>query len=101
VPYIDDDDPDVRAAREQYEQTAKKKQNGSGHRVQSRALNWQQLIAIPKPTYIVKGIIEQGVLAEIYGPTQSGKSFLATDLALHIGFGWNWRGRRVRQGGVL
>lgn len=67
----------------------------------SRARNWQQLQNLPKPAYIVKGVIERGVLAEIYGPTQSGKSFLATDLALHVAFGWTWCQRRVRQGGVL
>lgn len=66
-----------------------------------RARSWHELIAMPRPPYIVKGVIEKGVLAEIYGPTQSGKSFLATDLALHIACGWNWCGRRVRQGGVL
>jgi hypothetical protein len=99
VPYIDDADPAVQAAKKQYENT--KKPNGNGPQCQSRARNWQELIAMPKPVYIIKSIIERGVLAEIYGPTQSGKSFLATDLALHVAFGWSWCGKRVRRGGVL
>jgi len=73
----------------------------NGPQPQSRARTWQQLTAMPKPVYIIKGVIEKGVLAEIYGPTQSGKSFLATDLGLHVAFGWRWCGRRVRKGGVL
>lgn len=71
------------------------------NRKASRARTWQQLIAMPKPAYIIKGVIEKGVLAEIYGPTQSGKSFLATDIAMHVALGWRWCGRRVRKGGVL
>jgi hypothetical protein len=98
VPFIDDDDPAVRAAREDYD---KNKRNGGSRQHQSRACNWRQLIAMPKPIYIIKGVIERGVLAEIYGPTQSGKSFLATDLALHVAFGRSWCSKRVRKGGVL
>lgn len=93
-----DADPDLHAEaefeRRKYTETA-------AHQYRSRARDWQQLMAMPKPAYIIKGVLEKGILAEIYGPTQSGKSFLATDIALHIAFGWRWCGRRVRKGGVL
>ena len=46
-------------------------------------------------------MIDEQCLAEIFGPTQSGKSFFSCDLAFHVAAGWQWRGHRVRQGGVL
>jgi hypothetical protein len=49
----------------------------------------------------VQGLfIEQGA-AVLYGESNSGKTFLATDIALHVASGKEWHGRRVEQGGVL
>ena len=67
----------------------------------SRAKFWPELAQLPRPEYLVKGVLDAGCLAEIFGPTSCGKSFLATDLGLHIAEGWEWNGHRVRQAGVL
>lgn len=52
---------------------------------------------------VVDGILHAGSLTLIYGPPKSGKSFLATDLALSIAAGGtNWMGHRItRPGPVL
>lgn len=49
----------------------------------------------------VQGLLMEGSSAVIYGESNSGKTFWATDLALHIAAGIEWNGRRVEQGGVL
>lgn len=54
----------------------------------------------PTP-YIVKHLIEPGELAVLFGESGSMKSFVAADLALHVGSGRDWCGHRVRRGAVL
>ena len=49
----------------------------------------------------VQGLLMEAGAAVIYGESNSGKTFLATDLALHVAAGIEWHGRRVEQGGVL
>lgn len=51
--------------------------------------------------YLVKGVIGDGAMSVVYGPSNSGKTFFALDLAYHIATGQEWRGRRVRQAAVL
>lgn len=51
--------------------------------------------------YIVKGLITPNSFVGIIGPTGSGKTFSATDLALHVAGGRPWRGRNVRKGLVV
>ncbi len=67
----------------------------------SRVLFWPELRKLPRPEYLVKGVLDADSLAEIFGPTSCGKSFLGTDLGLHIAAGWDWNGHKVRQAGVL
>ena len=50
-----------------------------GSLVRSRALFWPELVKLPRPEYLVKGVLDAGCLAEIFGPTSCGKSFLGTD----------------------
>ena len=51
--------------------------------------------------YLIKGLISSTGIAVIWGPPKCGKSFWALDAALHVALGWEYRGRRVRQGLVL
>lgn len=51
--------------------------------------------------YMVKGLLDVAVMAVIYGPSNSGKTFWTIDLAYHIAIGAPWRGRRVIQASVL
>ena len=49
----------------------------------------------------VQGLITEGAASVIYGESNAGKTFWATDLALHISAGRTWNRRRVEQGGVV
>lgn len=51
--------------------------------------------------YLVKGLLSSGAMSVIYGPSNSGKTFFALDLAYHIALGAPWRGRKVIQSAVL
>lgn len=52
-------------------------------------------------SYLVKGWLARGAVSMLYGPSNTGKSFLALDIAYHVAKGVPWGGRRVRQGNVL
>jgi hypothetical protein len=49
----------------------------------------------------VEGLLISQGMSVIYGETNSGKTFFATDLALHVACGWAWNGRDVTRGAVL
>lgn len=49
----------------------------------------------------VQGLLMEGSSAVLYGESNSGKTFLATSIALAVASGMPWFGRRVEQGGVL
>jgi AAA domain len=53
------------------------------------------------PAYLVKGLIPRIGLIVVWGPPKCGKSFFAFDLAMHVALGWEYHGRRVRQGAVV
>lgn len=50
---------------------------------------------------ILKGLLDPGAFAVIYGPSGSGKSFFTADIAQHIATGAAWRSRKVTQGLVV
>ena len=49
----------------------------------------------------VEDLLISGAMSVLYGPSNSGKTFFATDLSLHIALGWDWRGKAVAQGSVV
>jgi hypothetical protein len=49
----------------------------------------------------IEGLLTEGGMSVIYGESNSGKTFFATDLAFHVACGWAWNGRDVRRGSVL
>lgn len=52
-------------------------------------------------TYLIKGVIGSGAMSVVYGPSNSGKTFFALDVAFHIATETPWRGRRVHGAPVL
>lgn len=52
----------------------------------------KELVAAP---YLVKGLLDQGETAFFYGGSGEMKSFVASDLALHVAAGMDWHGFRV------
>jgi len=51
--------------------------------------------------YQSKGIIPRVGLCIVWGPPKCGKSFLVFDMLMHVALGWEYRGRKVRQGAVV
>jgi hypothetical protein len=67
-----------------------------------RAVKWSELEAPgPEHEWLVKGIITRGERTMMVGASQSGKSFLAIDLAMSIARGAPWFGNKVKRGGVV
>lgn len=60
-----------------------------------------ELKALPKPKWLVEGVIEAGGLTFLSGSPGSGKTFVALDWAGHVLTGRDWHGKKVRQGTVL
>ena len=60
-----------------------------------------ELDELPLPVPVVHGMIDEGEISFIYGPWQSGKSFIAIDLAAHIARGMTWFGRKTSERPVL
>lgn len=50
---------------------------------------------------LVQGLLDRGSFSVMQGASGSGKTFLAIDIGLHLALGRDWRGLRVRQGGVI
>jgi AAA domain len=50
---------------------------------------------------VIKRVLGSGGMSEIYGATNTGKTFIAVDMGLHVATGWEWFGHKVRQGGVI
>jgi hypothetical protein len=49
----------------------------------------------------VEGLLIEGAMSVLYGESNAGKTFFATDLAFHVAAGRPWRDRAVEQGAVL
>lgn len=49
----------------------------------------------------VEGLLTEEAMSVIYGPSNCGKTFFASDLALHVATGRPWRGKETEAGGVI
>lgn len=64
--------------------------------------DFDQLTETPAPAvWLIRGVVEQGVLALAFGEPGAGKSFLTIDWALSVACGVDWDGHRVTQGAVV
>ena len=59
-----------------------------------RILNYQQMMQMPAPAWLIEGILPERALTLMFGDSNSFKSFLAVDMACHIATGLDWQGRR-------
>jgi hypothetical protein len=98
----------IRAAWDRKEGDRKEGEKQEGQedeRGQGRAkpeLEWFDTIEpVTVSPYLVKGFLDHGAMSVIYGPSNSGKTFFALDLAFHVARAVRWRGRRVDGGAVL
>ncbi|MFP5402589.1 MAG: AAA family ATPase [Gammaproteobacteria bacterium] len=66
-----------------------------------RLLTPAELSSLPPVRWRIRGVLPLEGIAAIYGPTASGKSFLALDLLAAIAAGREWFGYRVKAAPVL
>lgn len=66
-----------------------------------RLLTADDLRELPPLAWRVRGVLPAVGLAALYGPSASGKSFLAFDLAAAIAGGWRWFDHRVTPAPVV
>lgn len=59
-------------------------------------LNREQILDLPDMDWVVKGVLPSRGISSITGQSTAGKSFLAFDMACHIGYGDPWFGRKVK-----
>jgi hypothetical protein len=59
------------------------------------------IAAPPKHSYLIKHFLPAKGLAQVFGSSNVGKSFLMIDLAMHIALGLSWRGMRTKRACVL
>jgi len=66
-----------------------------------KLLTGADLAALPALAWRVRGVLPAVGLASLYGPSASGKSFLAFDMACNIAEGLPWFGSRVEAAPVV
>ena len=61
-----------------------------------------ELTGVQEPTsWLIKSFLEAGTLSCVFGPPESLKTFVVTDLGFHVAAGMEWHGQRVEGGNVL
>ena len=81
--------------------TEKRRAGAAAKPIRFALVPFDQIKISAGPSYVVKGLIPRAGLVVIWGPPKCGKSFLTFDLAMHVALGWEYRGRRVKQGYVV
>lgn len=64
-------------------------------------LSTRDLMALPPPRWLMRGLIPENGIVGLYGPSGEGKSFIALDWANHISEGLDWHGRPTVQTPVV
>ena len=62
--------------------------------------SYGEMLELPAPTWLIEGLLPAQGLADLYGDSGVGKSFLALDWSAHVATGRDWLGNTVQQGGV-
>lgn len=63
--------------------------------------SYTDLEAVLETSDFVEGLLVDGQVSQVFGPSNAAKSFLVIDVALHVALGWPWHGRAIDGGGVL
>lgn len=66
-----------------------------------KLMSVSELMELPPPSWLIDGVMEENVLAVLYGASGEGKSFVALDWVLSIVTGMPWQGREVKRGPVV
>lgn len=62
---------------------------------------WNDIEASLAADDFVEGVLTKGAMSVVYGPSNCGKTFWASDLSMHVATGRKWNGREVEPGGVI
>jgi putative DNA primase/helicase len=77
-------------------------ETGSQGRVEFTFIQARDLLSKPKPIpWLIHGVFEHGGLAQLFGDSTSGKSFVALDWGCCIATGCAWNGHDVEKGAVF
>ena len=55
----------------------------------------------PEPEPLIEGFLSKGMIARLSGASNTGKSFVALDMAAAVGSGQDWHGRKTVRGPVV
>ncbi len=66
-----------------------------------KTLTEDDIECFPDISYMVSGLLQTSTVSLLFGESNSGKTFVALDIAEHVARGILWQGRRVEQGPVL
>ena len=66
-----------------------------------KLVTFDQIEMATSAAYLVRDIIPREGLVVIWGPPKCAKIFWTFDIAMHVALGWEYRGRRVKQGVVV
>ena len=61
----------------------------------------KDLAKIPRPQWLIRGVLVEGIASVLSADSGSFKSFVALDQALCVATGRSWQGRDVKQGAVV
>ncbi|HUK07780.1 MAG TPA: AAA family ATPase [Stellaceae bacterium] len=92
------DDPDLNGAP--WKEGAEQENAGEAKR-RFELVPFDRIHASPSAAYLVRHLIPREGLIVAWGPPKCGKTFWVFDLAVHIALGWDYRGRRIKQGDVV
>ena len=90
-----------RARRSRMARVQKTLPDGTPAKAEDHLLYFEQIDGIADTNDFVEGLLIDRGMSVIYGESNSGKTFFATDLAFHVACGWPWNGRETTKGAVL
>ena len=70
-------------------------------RLRAELLRSEDLDNIPPPRWLIRNVLMESSLTQIYGPPGSWKSFVALDMAAHVAAGENWHDHPTVKANVL
>lgn len=69
--------------------------------LEAKLLDTFGLDSLPDPEWLVQGWLETDSFARMTGKSRHGKSFVALDIAAHVGQGMPWYGHSTKRGEVI
>ena len=76
-----------------------KKANGATRPI--TLIPFDEIEASTEPEYVIERLIPAEGLTVVWGPPKCYKSFWVQDMTMHAALGWEYRGRKVKQGPVV